>query len=612
MKFIPPRISACTVTAVLPAGLFLVLQASSFAQSTWTRGGTNDLWSNTNNWAPASVPTNGASVIVDRSGSSVVALNVSPTLNDWSSAITGSSTTVTPSGASRTLAINGTLTKTGVGALIFRDNGGSALTNTVGVLDFTSPSAGVVTFGEAGNGLSSLSITTANVTGTNNQLVFLGKTNSANLTIDTLNMAAGATVVLANGGVAASQYALNVGSLNGAGGSVRAANGAPGQTQVATLNLTGTSNGSYGGIIEDGSAITRVVKSGSGTQTLSGINAFSGGLSVNGGSLAFAAQANLSGGLITLGGGTLLYTASTNRILTNTFILTAGTTSSITVPNAAGFLRISNVISGTGALVKAGSGTLALSVTNSYTGDTTVNDGTLILSASGSLAFVVGGSGTNNRLHGTGTATLNGQFVFNLAGASTNTNASWTIVSNSLTATYGTNFLVTGFSGAGGNWTNTTNGVNYVFAQSNGVLSVQSTGAPVPYASWVSYWQGVDPNFTNTAGTDNPDGDPFDNNEEFAFDGNPTIGTGALLTVTKIGPNAVFHYVAQTNTNAVTYQVQNTTNLAAGPWTNSAVTISNAANQGGISQTNIYHRKEFVVPATTNDFYRVKAAILAP
>lgn len=266
MNLVPPRIFTSKLTALIPAVLLLTLQSSSFAQSTWTRGGTNDLWNNTNNWDPASVPTNGTSVIVNRSNSSVVALNVSPTLTDWNSSISGSSTTVTSSGASRALAINGTLTKTGVGALIFRDNGGSALTNTLGVLDFTAPSAGVVTFGEAGNGLTSLNITTANVTGTNNQLVFLGKTNTANLTIDTLNMAAGATVVVANGGVAASQYALNVGSLNGTNGAVRAANGAPGQTQVATLNLTGTSNGSYGGIIEDGSAITRVVKSGSGTR----------------------------------------------------------------------------------------------------------------------------------------------------------------------------------------------------------------------------------------------------------------------------------------------------------------------------------------------------------
>ena len=73
-----------------------------------------------------------------------------------------------------------------------------------------------------------------------------------------------------------------------------------------------------------------------------------------------------------------------------------------------------------------------------------------------------------------GAASLDGQFVFNLASASTNNGDTWNIVSNSISATYGTNFLVTGFSGAGGNWTNTTNGVDYVFSQSSGNLTVDA------------------------------------------------------------------------------------------------------------------------------------------
>jgi len=266
-------------------------------------------------------------------------------------------------------------------------------------------------------------------------------------------------------------------------------------------------------------------------------------------------------------------------------------------------------LTGDGMLTKTGTGTLLIDSANTYTGDTVVNDGALQLGANGSLRFVFGGSGTNNAISGTATTTINGQFDFDLSVASTNTNATWTIVANTLANSYGTNFLVTGFNGAGGFWTNTTNGVNYVFAQSTGVLSVQSTDAPVPYAAWVSYWQGVDPNFTNTAGTDNPDGDPFDNNEEYAFDGNPTVGTGTLLTSTMAGTDTVFNYVALTNTNAATYVVQSTTNLATGPWTNSAVTIFNSTNQSGISQANDYVRREFVVPGTANSFFRVQATI---
>jgi autotransporter-associated beta strand protein len=264
-----------------------------------------------------------------------------------------------------------------------------------------------------------------------------------------------------------------------------------------------------------------------------------------------------------------------------------------------------------GTLNKTGAGTLIINSASTYSGSTTVTDGALELATNGALRFVIGGNGTNNALKGNGATSVNGQFVFDLSGASTNTNSTWTIVANTLSNSYGTNFSVSGFDGViGGNWTNTTNGVNYVFAQSNSVLSVQSTGGVTPYNAWVAYWTNAVPGFTNTAGTDNPDGDPFDNNEEFAFDGNPTVGTGALLTATNIGTNAVFNYVAQTNTNAVTYLVQSTTNLT-NSWTNASVTISNSLNQTNpvISQTNIYERKEFVVPASGAMFYRVQVTI---
>jgi autotransporter-associated beta strand protein len=270
-----------------------------------------------------------------------------------------------------------------------------------------------------------------------------------------------------------------------------------------------------------------------------------------------------------------------------------------------------DTIAGAGALEKAGANTLILSGSNSFSGDTSVSAGTLELATNGSLRFVIGGSGTNNALTGTGTALLNGAFNIDLTSAATNTNASWTIVQNTLATTYGTNFIVSGFNGAGGVWTNSTNGVDYIFTQSSGVLTVVNTNPVGNYASWVGYWQGVDPNFTNTAPTANPDGDPFDNNMEFAFDGNPTIGTGALLTAVQSGTNAVFNFVARKDPpGGVTYQVQLTGNLTNG-WTNASVTISNSINQTNpvISQTNLYERKEFVVPAAGQKFYRVRATV---
>ena len=262
-------------------------------------------------------------------------------------------------------------------------------------------------------------------------------------------------------------------------------------------------------------------------------------------------------------------------------------------------------ISGGGGLVKAGTGTMTLNGTNAHGGDTVVNSGRLELGPTGSLAFVIGASGINNAVSGPGSALFRGTFNIDLAAASTNSGDSWTLVSVALPA-YDGGFQVDGFTNNSGTWSRGTNGVTYQFTQSSGVLTVVGTNT-APYSAWVGYWQGVDPGFTNTAGAADPDGDGFDNNLEFAFDGNPTVGTPALLSVTSSGTNAVFRYVAR-NTGA-TYGVRGTTNLAGGPWTNALVTVTNSAETNNVFLPADYTRKEFTVPAAGREFFRVEAVI---
>ena len=258
-------------------------------------------------------------------------------------------------------------------------------------------------------------------------------------------------------------------------------------------------------------------------------------------------------------------------------------------------------------------GSLTLSGTNTYTGNTTVTDGSLAVAAGGALTFVIGPGGANNALLGSGTAQIDGRFDFDLAGASTNAGASWTIVANGVNESYGATFFVNGFNGSGGRWTNTTNGVSYVFSQSDSVLTVQAAAAD-NYGSWAGYWQTVYPAFTGpeAAGAADPDGDGFNNNMEFAFDGNPLVGTPALLAAVQSGTNAVFTYAARKNPpGGVVYEVQSTTDLATGLWTNAAVTISNSANTNGLNLPADYERKEFQRVLSGKEFYRVKAT-LAP
>lgn len=255
------------------------------------------------------------------------------------------------------------------------------------------------------------------------------------------------------------------------------------------------------------------------------------------------------------------------------------------------------------ALTKTGAGTQVLNGANAYTGNTTINNGLLELGPAGSLTFNIGASGVNNAVTGSGSALFRGTFIFDLASAATNIGDSWTIVASGTTKTYDGGFSVAGFTNSGGVWFRGTNGVFYLFAQSNSVLSVAAAPPPPsnPYTSWLTNYPSL--SGTNALPAADPDADGFSNQEEFAFGGDPTIGSPALLRASKTGTNVNMSFIA--DTNALTYVVRGRTNLAAGSWTNAAVTISNAPDQSGVLLTN-YVRRQFTVPAAGAGFYEVQ------
>jgi fibronectin-binding autotransporter adhesin len=142
----------------------------------------------------------------------------------------------------------------------------------------------------------------------------------------------------------------------------------PGTVSVSTNNNY-TFSGS--GTITSASALT---KSGNGTLVVSntGPNSF--------------ASATISAGTLIIGNG------GSDGWVTNGNVSNDGTL----IVNKNSTDTISGLISGTGAVGKDGSGTLVLSADNSYTGSTTISNGTLQLGAGGTTGSIVSTSITDN------------------------------------------------------------------------------------------------------------------------------------------------------------------------------------------------------------------------
>lgn len=169
------------------------------------------------------------------------------------------------------------------------------------------------------------------------------------------------------------------------------------------LTLSGTGTGGFFlTTLGDGSGkgpLSVVVNTTSGTTTLSGNAAFTGGVTLAAGILSLDSTGNspLGTGTFTINGGTLNVTAAratpnnnaqnwngdftflgTNTLDLGTGAVALGGTRTVTV-NASS-LTVGGVIGGSGhGLTKAGAGTLRLSAANTFSGATTITGGTLAL-----------------------------------------------------------------------------------------------------------------------------------------------------------------------------------------------------------------------------------------
>ncbi|HEY8993381.1 MAG TPA: autotransporter-associated beta strand repeat-containing protein [Lacunisphaera sp.] len=246
---------------------------------------------------------------------------------------------------------------------------------------------------------------------------------------------------------------INAGYLQiGNGGTTGSVSGAI--TNNGTVNFIRSDAISFGnGISGTGS----LYKAGAGTLTLAGTNTYSGFTLIGVGTLA-------DGGTSTLSPGSAIRVASGANLVINfnetiggladnagaggNVAINAGTSLLLDMAGANSF---SGVVSGAGALLKAGIGTQTLAGVNTYTGGTTINGGTLAIvggSINHSGADLTAGSASTLAISGGGDATTYHGFIgYGASGGIA------TVAGSGSSWTVGDELIVGAFSGGQGNMT---------------------------------------------------------------------------------------------------------------------------------------------------------------
>jgi autotransporter-associated beta strand protein len=226
----------------------------------------------------------------------------------------------------------------------------------------------------------------------------LAKLGAGQLTLSGSNSYSGGTIITggtlqaANAkalGSAPASLAINAGTLDLDGNSlnVTTLGGSSGGLITSssnanlTLTVSGAGNGTYNGVIQNGSGTLSLTKNGAGALTLGGVDTYTGSTLINGGVLGVSVSGALSANTnITFGGGTLKYIGNTTDYSSQ--IVNSGSAVSIDTGNVAPEFYTPLAASNSGGLTvlsSSGNGTLTVISAQVYTGPTTITSGALYL-----------------------------------------------------------------------------------------------------------------------------------------------------------------------------------------------------------------------------------------
>jgi autotransporter-associated beta strand protein len=372
-----------------------------------------------------------------------------------------------------------------------------------------------------------------------------------------------------------SGYNATVGSVTGSTNATLQNGAAGSSTLTVALNNT---NATFGGNMNNGTGTLSLIVSGTGTQTLSGSNNFTGGTALNGGVLNLANTNAISSSTVSLNGGSLTFdSAVTGNSFTLGGIIGSGNLGMTNTTNGAISLSVGNnnasstysgnlSDSGLGSsLIKVGTGTLTLSGSNNYAGGTTLGGGALSIgnqNALGTGSVTVSAGSTLSTLSsmnlGNNIAVTSGILTLNNGGNSLIGSGSISGVGAVTFAGAGTTTLTTSNSYTG---VTTINSGSTVLVTASGGMSSASGNSFVTNMNGTLVFDGNISNTVNGFGTNTTGGI------------NAASGSTATLMVTNgawVSNNTTLHF-AQSGANNSTNQIiiaTNSTfiNSGAGRW----------------------------------------------